>query len=146
MAKKMKLGLHTYTLHTWGLGQNWGIQADPRPKVMTLTDLMDRAVEWGLDGLHITGCDLETKDDGRLEDVRKAAESRNLYLEYNFSRDEEFDPRLTDTLADGIRITQKIGGDLAKLSLDIRRPRPLYGSCFHKKSPYSMYQCLSRFY
>jgi sugar phosphate isomerase/epimerase len=27
----MKLGLHTYTLHLWGLGQNWGIQADPRP-------------------------------------------------------------------------------------------------------------------
>ncbi|HCY84318.1 MAG TPA: sugar phosphate isomerase/epimerase [Desulfobacteraceae bacterium] len=133
MAKKMKLGLHTYTLHTWGLGQNWGIQADPRPKVMTLIDLMDRAVEWGLDGLHITGCDLETKDDARLEEVRQAAEQRGLYLEYNFSRDEEFDPRLTDTLADGIAITRKIGGNLAKFSLDIRRPRPLYGSCFHPK-------------
>ena len=133
MGKKMKLGLHTYTLHTWGLGQNWGIQADPRPKLMTLTGLMDRAVEWGLDGLHITGCDLETKDDARLEEVRQAAASRNLYLEYNFSRNEEFDPRLTDTLAQGIAITRKLGADLAKLSLDIRRPRPLYGSCFHPK-------------
>ncbi|MEH0022556.1 MAG: TIM barrel protein [Desulfobacter sp.] len=133
MAKQMKLGLHTYTLHTWGLGQNWGIQADPRPKVMTLEDLMDKAVEWGLDGLHITGCDLETKDDHRLEQVRQAAAERRLYLEYNFSRDEEFDPRLTDSFADGIAITRKIGADLAKLSLDIRRPRPLYGSCFHPK-------------
>ncbi len=133
MAKKMKLGLHTYTLHLWGLGQNWGIQADPRPKVMTLMELMDRAVEWGLDGLHITGCDLETKDDARLEEVRQVAESRGLYLEYNFSRDEEFDPRLTDTLEQGITIARKIGADLAKFSLDIRRPSPLYGSCFHPK-------------
>ncbi|MDX2440854.1 MAG: sugar phosphate isomerase/epimerase [Desulfobacterales bacterium] len=131
MTKKMKLGLHTYTLHLWGLGQNWGIQAAPRPKEMNLIQLMDKAVEWGLDGLHITGCDLETKDDTRLAEVKKAAQDRGLYLEYNFSLDEEFDPRLTDTIADGIKITEKIGADLAKLSLDIRRPRPLYGSCFH---------------
>ncbi|WP_022667055.1 sugar phosphate isomerase/epimerase family protein [Desulfospira joergensenii] len=131
MTKKMKLGLHTYTLHLWGLGQNWGIRADPRPKEIDLFRLMDLAVEWGLDGLHITGCDLETKDDARLEQVRKAAKNHNLYLEYNFSRDEEFDPRLTDKLADGIGIAEKIGAALAKLSLDIRRPRPLYGSCFH---------------
>ena len=45
MAKKMKLGLHTYTLHLWGLGQNWGIVADPRPKEMNLFQLMDKAVE-----------------------------------------------------------------------------------------------------
>ncbi len=131
MGKKMKLGLHTYTLHLWGLGQNWGIQADPRPKEMNLVQLMDKALEWGLDGLHITGCDLESKDDNRLQTVREAAETRGLYLEYNFSLDEEFDPRLTDTIAQGVRIAEKIGADLAKLSLDIRRPRPLYGSCFH---------------
>ena len=131
MGKKMKLGLHTYTLHLWGLGQNWGIQADPRPKEMNLIQLMDKAVEWKLDGLHVTGCDLESKDDARLQEVREAAQSRGLYLEYNFSLDEEFDPRLTDTIANGIAITDKIGADLAKLSLDVRRPRPLYGSCFH---------------
>jgi len=80
--KKMKLGLHTYTLHLWGLGQNWGIIAEPRPKEMTLMQLMDKAVEWGLDGLHITGCDLESKDEKRLKEVRTAAEERGLYLEY----------------------------------------------------------------
>jgi sugar phosphate isomerase/epimerase len=106
MDKKMKLGLHTYTLHLWGLGQNWGIVADPRPKEMNLLQLMDKAVEWGLDGLHITGCDLETKDDTRLEEVKEAAASRNLYLEYNCSRNEEFDPRLTDGVEDGIRIAE----------------------------------------
>jgi hypothetical protein len=102
-------------------------------KEIDLFQLMDLAVEWGLDGLHITGCDLETKDDARLAAVREAAQDHGLYLEYNFSRNEEFDPRLTDTLEKGIDITHKIGADLAKLSLDIRRPRPLYGSCFHPK-------------
>jgi hypothetical protein len=61
--QKMQLGLHTYTLHLWGLGQNWGIVAEPRPKEMNLLQLMDKAVEWGLDGLHITGCD--SRDQGR---------------------------------------------------------------------------------
>ncbi|MDD4731158.1 MAG: TIM barrel protein [Desulfovibrio sp.] len=129
--KDLKLGLHSYTLHLWGLGQNWGIHDDPRPKEMTLLQLMDNAVEWGLDGLHITGCDLETKDDAHLAEVRKEAEKRGLYLEYNFSLDEEFDSRLTDTIAEGVRIAHGLGSDLGKISLDIRRPRPLYGSCFH---------------
>lgn len=131
MEKKMKLGLHTYTLHLWGLGQNWGIIADPRPKEMNLMQLIEKAVEWGLDGLHITGCDLETKDDKRLKEVRAAAEDKGLYLEYNFSLNEEFDPRLTDSIEDGIHIAKMLGAEVAKISLDIRRPRPLYGSCFH---------------
>ncbi|MEG1603878.1 MAG: hypothetical protein RR340_09755 [Cloacibacillus sp.] len=67
--RKMRLGMHSYTLHLWGLGQNWGIQADPYPKAINLMQLMDMAVEWGLDGLHITGADLETKDDARLAEV-----------------------------------------------------------------------------
>jgi sugar phosphate isomerase/epimerase len=141
VGKTMKLGLHTYTLHLWGLGQNWGIVADPRPKEMNLIQLMDKAVEWGLDGLHITGCDLETKDDARLEAVKAAAASRNLYLEYNCSRDEEFDPRLSDGVAAGVRIAEKLGADLAKLSLDIRRPRPLYGSCFHPQVMRQLCDC-----
>lgn len=131
MDKIMKLGLHTYTLHLWGLGQNWGIIAEPRPKELNLMQLMDKAVEWGLDGLHITGCDLECKDKRRLADVRAAAADHGLYLEYNFSLNEEFDPRLTDTIEDGIQIAAALGAEVAKLSLDIRRPRPLYGSCFH---------------
>ncbi|MBF0259334.1 MAG: sugar phosphate isomerase/epimerase [Desulfamplus sp.] len=129
--KKFKLGLHTYTLHLWGLGQNWGIHTDPRPKKMTLMQLMGKALEWGLDGLHITGCDLESKDDKRLKEVRAAAEDHGLYLEYNFSLNEEFDNRLTDTVTRGIHIARMLGADYGKVSLDIRRPRPLYGSCFH---------------
>ncbi len=131
MDKKMKLGMHTYTLHLWGFGQNWGIVAEPRPKEFSLFELMDKSVSWGLNGLHLTGCDLENKDEKRLQQVREAAEERGLYLEYNFSLNEEFDPRLTDSLEKGIMIAAGLGSDVAKVSLDIRRPRPLYGSCFH---------------
>ena len=127
----LQLGLHTYTLHLWGFGQNWGTHGDPRPKQFSLEELMGKAEDWGLDGLHLTGADLESKDDDRLEEVRQAAEDHGLYLEYNYSRDEEFDPRLNDEVDEGIRIADKLGADLAKLSLDIRRPRPLYGSSFH---------------
>lgn len=129
--KKMKLGMHTYTLHLWGFGQNWGIVTEPRPKEFSLFELMDKAVAWKLNGLHLTGCDLESKGDKRLQEVKEAAAERNLYLEYNFSLNEEFDPRLTDTLEEGILIAAGLGSDIAKVSLDIRRPRPLYGSCFH---------------
>ena len=93
--------------------------------------LMDRAILWGLNGLHLTSCDLESKDEKRLGEVRNAAEERGLYLEYNFSLNEEFDSRLTDSIEGGIGIAEKLGAQIAKVSLDIRRPRPLYGSCFH---------------
>lgn len=129
--KKMKLGMHTYTLHLWGFGQNWGIVAEPRPKEFSLIELMNRSTEWGLQGLHLTGCDLESKDERSLEVIKAAAEERNLYLEYNFSLNEEFDPRLNDTIKDGVLMASKLGAENAKVSLDIKRPRPLYGSCFH---------------
>jgi 3-oxoisoapionate decarboxylase len=131
MEKAMKLGMHTYTLHLWGFGQNWGVVAQPRPKEFSLFELMDKAVDWKLNGLHLTGCDLESKDEKRLREVGEAAGERGLYLEYNFSLNEEFDPRLTDSFEDGILIASGLGSDIAKVSLDIRRPRPLYGSCFH---------------
>ncbi|ATW23747.1 sugar phosphate isomerase/epimerase family protein [Candidatus Formimonas warabiya] len=131
MAKKMKLGLHTYTLHLWGLGENYANYNEPRPKAMTLMQLIDNAVKWGLDGLHITGCDLESKDEKRLKEVRDAFEKNNLYVEYNFSLDCTFDSRVTDSIEEGIKIAAALGADIAKVSLDVRRPRPLYGSCFH---------------
>ena len=81
--------------------------------------------------MHITGCDLESKDENRLKAVRAAAADHGLYLEYNFSLNEEFDGRLTDTVAEGIHIAERLGAEYGKVSLDIRRPRPLYGSCFH---------------
>ena len=86
MNKKMKLGLHTYTLHLWGLGQNWGRRGGSAPQGDD-PDSIDGQGRWNgaWSGLHITGCDLETKDDKRLAQVKSAAQAHNLYLEYNFS-------------------------------------------------------------
>lgn len=129
--RPMKLGIHTYTLHLNGLGQNWGFVGEFREQDMTLEDLMDKAVEWGLDGIHLTAVDLVTKDPERLAAVKKNAEDHGLYLEYNCSLNEEFDKRLNETVESAVKVAEGIGADLVKLSLDIRRPKPLYGSCFH---------------
>ncbi|RLB90570.1 MAG: sugar phosphate isomerase/epimerase [Deltaproteobacteria bacterium] len=127
----MLLGLHTYSFHLHGMGQNWGGHELAWPRVMDIFSLMDWAVETGIDGLHITAVDCESTDKAQLLKVRDAAAEHSLYLEYNFSLDEEFDPRLTHTLEEGIRIAHTLGSDIGKVSLDLRRPRPLCASRHH---------------
>ncbi len=127
----MLLGLHTYSFHLHGMGQNWGGHTLAWPRVMDIFKLMDWAIDIGLDGLHITAVDCESLDTKQLLKVRDAARDHGLYLEYNFSLDEEFDPRLTHTLEQGIGIAHTLGSDIAKVSLDLRRPRPLCGSRHH---------------
>ncbi|MFS0660965.1 TIM barrel protein [Niallia alba] len=130
--RPIKLGMHTYTLHLSGLGESWGFQEDHAfEKKINLLQLMDLAVEWGLDGLHITNVDLESLDSERLAEVKAAAEAHDLYLEYNVSFDAPCDPRVNSTVKDALVNGKAMGADLIKFSLDINRPRPLYGSCFH---------------
>ena len=130
----MRLGLHTYSLHLHGMGQNWGgfkLQWEP---VWDIFGLMDEALKLGLDGLHLTAADLGRTDTGHLRDVRRAAEERGLYLEYNFSLDaSEYDDRLTHTMEEGIAIAEALGSDIGKISMDVRRPHPVCGSAFHPK-------------
>ena len=127
----MLLGLHTYSFHLHGMGQNWGGHTLTWPRVMNIFKLMDWAVKNKLDGLHITAVDCESTDKAQLLKVRDGAADHGLYLEYNFSLDEEFDPRLTHTLEEGIRIAHTLGSDIGKVSLDLRRPRPLCASRHH---------------
>lgn len=130
--KQMKLGMHTYTLHLSGLGESWGYESNHAyEKTINLLELMDMAVEWGLDGLHITNVDLENRDAERLAEVKAAAEVHNLYLEYNVSFDAPCDSRVNSTVKDAFLTAEAIGADLVKYSLDIERPRPLYGTCMH---------------
>lgn len=130
--KQMKLGMHTYTLHLSGLGESWGFKdAYAFNKTIDLMKLMDLAVEWGLDGLHVTNVDLESCDPAHLAEIKSAAESHGLYLEYNVSFDAPCDPRVNSTVKDALLTAKAIGADLVKYSLDIVRPRPLYGTCFH---------------
>lgn len=125
--RKMQLGLHTYTLHLWGFGQTWFSKS--HEKVFSLFELMDKAREWGLDGLHITPRDLGDLSDANLEAVAKAAKERGLYLELNFARDCECDSVINLPLKQAAYISHKIGSTIAKYSMDIRREGPLYGSC-----------------
>jgi sugar phosphate isomerase/epimerase len=130
----MLLGLHTYSLHLHGMGQNWGgfkLQWEP---VWSIFGLMDEAKKLGLDGLHLTAADLGATDQNHLRDVRRAAEERGLYLEYNFSLDASgYDDRLTHTMEEGIAIAESIGSDIGKISMDVKRTHPVCGSAFHPK-------------
>jgi sugar phosphate isomerase/epimerase len=129
---RYQLGMHTYSLHLSGLGESWGFgQAHAFEKSIDLRQLMELAVEWQLDGLHITNVDLESLDEARLAEVKTAAEAHGLYLEYNVSFNAPSDPRVNSTVADALRNAKAMGADLVKFSLDIERPRPLYGTCFH---------------
>jgi sugar phosphate isomerase/epimerase len=128
----MLLGLHTYSLHLHGMGQNWGgfkLQWEP---VWDIFGLMDEAKKLGLDGLHLTAADLGATDSGHLGNVRRAAGERGLYLEYNFSLDASgYDDRLTNSMEEGIAIAESLGSDIGKISMDIHRPHPVCGSAFH---------------
>jgi sugar phosphate isomerase/epimerase len=130
--RRFKPGMHTYTLYLSGLGESWGFgSAYAFEKTISLTKLMDLAVEWNLDGLHITNVDLETLDSAHLSDVKATAEAHGLYLEYNVSFNAPSDPRVNSNVRDALRNANGMGADLVKISLDIERPRPLYGTRFH---------------
>ena len=130
--RPIKLGMHSYTLHLSGLGESWGFgKAYAFEQTIDLMKLMDLAVEWGLDGLHITNVDLVTVDPKRLAEVKAAAKAHDLYLEYNVSFNAPSDPRVNSTVKDALINGKAMGCDLVKFSLDIERPHPVYGTCFH---------------
>lgn len=132
MGRQMPLGMHTYTLHLSGFGESWGFNSDHAyEKVRDIYWLMDRAVEWGLDGLHVTNVDLEPMTPENLAKIKAEAKAHGLYLELNASFNAPCDPRVNATVDGALKTAQAIGADLVKFSLDIERPRPLYGSCMH---------------
>jgi sugar phosphate isomerase/epimerase len=119
MSKKMKLGLHTYTLHLWGLGQNWGIVADPRPKAMNLLQLMDKAVE-KLAPLAFCNhfCDHKLDRDQfgvRFHGVALGDGDIDCFKAYRIIREQS----PTD------RITFEIEWDMGKDSLDVAREKEM---------------------
>lgn len=132
--RRMPLGMHTYTLHLSGFGESWGFDsAHAFEKVQDIFWLMDRAVEWKLDGLHVTNVDLEPLTPENLLKIRDAAKAHGLYLELNASFNAPCDPRVNCTVEGALKTAAAIGADLVKWSLDIERPRPLYGTCMHPK-------------
>ena len=130
--RPIKLAMHTYTLHLSGLGESWGFTSDHAfEQTIDLFQLMDLAVEWQLDGLHVTNVDLVDLSPEHLAKVKQAAADHGLYLEYNVSFDAPCDPRVNSTVHDALVNGAAIGAELVKFSLDIDRPRPLTSSCMH---------------
>lgn len=136
--RPIRLGMHTYTLHFFGLGESWGFGKDYYfEQTLSLYELFDKAEEWGLDGLQITKVDLLTtaSDDpfstASLQKVARAAQEHGLFLEFNSSFHAGSDSRVNCRADEALRIGHDLGAELVKYSLDIIRPRELYGSCMH---------------
>ena len=131
--RPMKLGMHTYTLHFFGLGESWGFGKDYYfEKTIDIFELMDKAVAWELDGLQITKVDIESNTEPSfLAEIKAAAQERQLFLEFNASFNAGSDSRVNCTIEEALNIGKAIGAELVKFSLDIIRPRKLYGSCMH---------------
>ena len=136
--RPLRLGMHTYTLHFFGLGESWGFGKDYYfEQTMSLYELMDKAVKCELDGLQITKVDLLTtaeKDPFGTENLKKvaqAAKEHGLFLEFNSSFQAGSDSRVNCTAEEALRIGHDLDAELVKFSLDIIRPRELYGSCMH---------------
>ena len=127
----MVLGVHTYSLHLHGFGPTDICGSVARAKAMDIYELMDYALEIGVDGLHITPTDCGGTDAANLRAIGRAAQKKGLFLEYNFSFADPFDPYLNNTFEEAIGIARQLGADVAKVSMDIVRPRPIGASCFH---------------
>lgn len=136
--RPLRLGMHTYTLHFFGLGESWGFGKDYYfEQTMSLYELMDRAEKWELDGLQITKVDLlatgagDPFSDENLVKVAHAAKEHGLFLEFNSSFHAGSDSRVNCTVEEALKIGHLLDAELVKFSLDIVRPRELYGSCMH---------------
>ena len=129
----MHLGLHTYSLNHHGIGQAWaGESGVPWPRQLSTFQLMDLIVDLGLEGLHLDDGALETLETPFLREVAAAARERNLYLEYNFTLDlGGFGIGIQHDLTEAIETAHAMGADVVKMSMDLRRPRPVAGSRFH---------------
>ncbi|MBD3308176.1 TIM barrel protein, partial [candidate division KSB3 bacterium] len=128
----MLLGIHTYSFYLHGMGQAWADFALPWPRQMTTFDLLDEVVRMGLDGVHLDDGALDSLAPSYLKEVRAAAEERGLYLEYNFSMDfGGYGVGIQHNLEDALLTADTLGADVVKVSMDLRRPRPVSASRFH---------------
>lgn len=136
--RPLRLGMHTYTLHFFGLGESWGFGKDYYfEQTMDIYEVMDRAEKWELDGLQVTKVDLgcltpDVKlDPGKLKEIAQEAKHRGLFLEFNSSFEAGSDSRVNCTEEEALQIGHDLDAELVKFSLDIKRPPKFYGSCMH---------------
>lgn len=117
--RQFKLGMHSYTLHLNGCGESWGFEQDYAfEKTIDLPKMMDLAVEWGLDVLHITLVDLHNDVSVQhLAEVNAAAQAHGLDLELNVSIDAPCDPRVNASVEESLHIGHAIGAQLVKFRI-----------------------------
>ena len=128
----MLLGLHTYSLYLHGIGQAWADFKLPWPRQLTTFELFDLSVDLGLDGLHLDDGVLESLDPSYLQEVNAAAAESGLYLEYNFSMDlGGMGIGIQHDLNEALATATALGADIVKVSMDLKRPRPVSASRFH---------------
>lgn len=132
--RKFKLGMHSYTLHLSGFGESWGFQEYGEhhafEQVKGFEDLVDIAVEVGLDVLHITLVDIQNDtSDEHLAACRKYAEDHGIELELNISFNAPSDPRVNCTIEESLHIAHKLGCNLVKYSTDVEHPVISSHSC-----------------
>ncbi len=128
----MRLGLHTYSLYHHGIAEDWADFRLPWPKQMNIWQLMDYVLELGLEGIHLDDKAFDSMDEAHWHSVRDYARERDLYLEYNFAMlSGNYDANVQHEVEEGITIAQAIGADVAKLGMNLTRPRPVAASKFH---------------
>jgi sugar phosphate isomerase/epimerase len=128
----MLLGLHTYSLYLHGIGQAWADFKLPWSRQLTTVELLDLSVDLGIDGLHLDDGVLENLDPVYLREINAAAVERGLYLEYNFSMDMGgMGIGIQHDLDEAIATASALGADIVKVSMDLKRPRPVSASRFH---------------
>lgn len=130
----MQLGMHTYSLYHHGIAEDWAGFRLPWPRQMDIWQLMNYVVELELEGIHLDDKVLDSRDEAYLRSVRDYAGERGLYLEYNFAmRSDAYDGNVQHDIAEGIAIAANIGADVAKIGMNLTRPRPVAASKFHPK-------------
>ncbi len=128
----MRLGIHTYSLYHHGIAEDWAGFQLPWPKQMDIWQLMDYVVSLGLEGIHLDDKAFDSLAESHFHSVRDYAGERNLYLEYNFAMpNRKYDASVQHTIEEGIAIAKAIGADVAKLGMNLSRPRPVAASKFH---------------
>ena len=141
--RKLKLGMHSYTLHLSGCGESWGFQSAGEihafERVLTLDKLMEFAVQEWIDVLHITLVHLDNDTSPEhLAHVKELSEKLGVELELNVSFNAPCDPRVNATIDQAIEIGHAIGANLVKFSTDVEHGEKLSHSCM---SPVAMIQC-----
>jgi len=128
----MRLGMHTYSLYHHGVAEDWAGFKLPWARQMSLFEMMDYVAELGLEGLHLDAKAFDEMNAPYYDRVKDYAAARDLYLEYNFALSSgNYDASVQQDIEAGVAVAHSIGADIAKIGMNITRPRPVAASKFH---------------